>query len=110
MAGEIMGKLQPEASSKNPELLPLAHPSLPSSISPKSLGTTGSAWKPGISTVGEGFSLAGGWGCSQTCNSSYWREILSHSFSAGASKQSRRDVLGHGPCQGQELRCLGVPF
>lgn len=35
MAGEIMGKLQPEASSKNPELLPLAHPSLPSSISPK---------------------------------------------------------------------------
>lgn len=36
-AGEMMGKLQPEASSKNPELLPLAHPSLP--LTPKSLGT-----------------------------------------------------------------------
>lgn len=38
-AGERMGKLQPEPSSKNPELLPLAHPSLPLTISPKSLGT-----------------------------------------------------------------------
>lgn len=60
----------------------------------------------------EGFSLAGGGGSTRTCNSFYCTGISSHSssFPAGASEQSSRDVLGHGPWQGQELGCLGVPF